>query len=588
MKSDRPGIRFQANGSSRLEIWCVEKLKCAKLNVAFDGVDVSRAPQHSHDLFDARVVSQRAGDGRSISTIKHWLSVCKSSHPKCSTWASLRGARNRHLPTRVLDVGDTKANRVKLYIPADSDTSEYIALSYCWGRSGNPYYTDQANLQRHISEGIELSSLPLTLRDTIELTRQLGVKYLWIDALCIIQKDRDDWIHEASLMSAVYSQALFCISADASADTSSGIFLDRSARHGTSVALPWPLEDPNDGLGPMVLHITPDFRSFKDEILTSPLAKRGWTFQERALSARIIHFGSELCYWECKEACIGENEEIGKYSVQDGFFNLKDMLLTSSESSKPKLHDKWAWVISQFSSRQLTNASDSFAALEGVATMFGDKNKLGKYYCGLWGDEFLRHLLWSSDRTSSGSLHDKPAVYRAPSWSWAAVQGPVTNPAIEIFFKFSPAGIEMTEELGSAGLLSHKILKIRQIKVETEGRTGFGPVIEALLQVTGSFYPIKIGAQLSKGIFTINLADDRAVGVATWDIDEVPDGSVPYWLSPVMQRKESQGGWEVSECLVLCASSINYGGELTFERVGKGKATNFWTNTAIFYDFTIL
>ncbi|KAF2705781.1 HET-domain-containing protein, partial [Pleomassaria siparia CBS 279.74] len=355
--------------------------------------------------------------------IRHWLSVCKTSHTKCSAW-SIRKPGSRHLPTRILDLENTNASRVKLHVPDDSDTSDYVALSYCWGRSGNPYYTDQSNLQRHISEGIEVSSLPKTLQDSIELTRRLGVKYLWIDALCIVQKDREDWMQEASLMGAVYSQALFTISADASVDTSSGIFLERSARHGISAVLPWPLEDPNDGLGPMALHVAPKFQSFKHEILSSPLAQRGWTFQERALSARVIHFGSELCYWECKEACIGENEEIGKYSVQDGFFHLKDMLLvapTSTEPSTPKLHDKWAWVVSQFSSRQLTNPSDIFAALEGVATMFTGKNKLGRYYCGLWEDELLRHLLWSSDRTVAGSAHARPAAYRAPSWSWAAV-----------------------------------------------------------------------------------------------------------------------------------------------------------------------
>jgi hypothetical protein len=483
-------------------------------------------------------------------------------------------------------------SKVKIYIPSDSDTSDYVALSYCWGRSGNPYYTDRSNLERHISDGIELSSLPQTLRDAIELTRKLGLKYLWIDALCIVQKDRDDWIHEASSMGTVYARALFTISADASPDTSTGLFLDRSTCHGISATLPWPLKDPDDGLGPMTLQITPDFRSFKEEISASPLAGRGWTFQERALSSRIIHFGSELCYWECKEACIGENEEIGKYSVQDGFFHLKDMLLTSSpllpEISAAKLHDKWAWVISQFSSRQLTNGSDAFAALEGVATMFGEKNKLGKYYCGLWENEFLRHLLWSSDRTDSNVSHNRPAAYRAPSWSWAAIQGPVKNPAIEIFFRYSRAGVEMTEELGSDGLLSSKVLHVRQVKVETEGQTDFGPVIEAILRVTGIFCPVKIGTSLSKGVFTINLADGSVVGAAIWDIDKVPDGSIPYWICPVMQRQKTEDGWAVSECLIIRTSNVNYGGELTFERVGKCRATNFWANRVVAQDFTIL
>jgi len=184
--------------------------------------------------------------------------------------------------------------------------------------------------------------------------------------------------------------------------------------------------------------------------------------------------------------------------------------------------------------------------------------------------------------------HDRPAAYRAPSWSWVAVQGPVKNLAIEIFSNYLCGRIEMTEELGSDGLLSSKILHVRQVKVETEGQTSFGPVIEAILRVTGIFYPIKIGISLSKGIFTINLADGSVVGAAIWDIDKGPDGGVPYWICPVMQRQKTEDGCAVSECLIVRTSSVNYGGELTFERVGKGRATNFWLNRVVAQDFTIL
>ena len=419
----------------------------------------------------------------------------------------------------------------------------------------------------------------------------LGVRYLWIDALCIVQNDREDWVHEASLMGIVYSQALFTISADASKDTSTGILLKRSSRHNTSVALPWPLDEPEDGLGPMSLHVIPDFKNFKEELAISPLAQRGWTFQERALSARIVHFGSELCYWECKEACIGENEEIGKYSIQDEFFHLKDMFLSfdsTIEIPTSKLHDKWAWVMSHFSSRQLTKGSDFFPALEGVASLFANKNKLGNYLCGLWEDEFLRHLLWLSDHSLSGSTRNRSTAFRAPSWSWAAIEGPVHNPAIKIPLQISRGCTIITEELGYDGLLSHEVLKIRQVRVETEGSTNLGPVIEAIIQATGIFHSIKVGLQFGKGVFGLELVDRRVVGIVIWDTDLVPDRSVPYWVCPVMQRKDSENGQVLFECLVIRASGVNYSGELTFERVGKGRMTNVWGEHPVLHDFTIV
>ncbi|KAF2871135.1 heterokaryon incompatibility protein-domain-containing protein [Massariosphaeria phaeospora] len=588
--AQREGIRWQAAGSERLEIWCVERKKTLKLRVGFDRNDVVRTA-YAGNNFHARVVSRCAGDEENIATLKHWLDVCRTGHDKCKSWA-LSQSQGRRLPTRVLDVGESSSDAVKLHVPADSDASNYIALSYCWGPSGNPYVTDRSNVDKHLATGIELGNLPVVLRDAVHLTRRLGMKYLWIDALCILQGDREDWIREASRMGAVYSNALLTISADASSETSTGLFLQRSARHGRSVLLPWPLTDPGDVHGLLNIHIMPWFRSFGDEMKTSPLAKRGWTFQERALSARILHFGTDMTYWECKEACIGEDVEIGTYSVQDGFFHLKTMLLPAALEEAvavSKLHDKWAWLVSQFSSRNLTQDGDVFAALEGIASIFGAKEKLGKYICGLWEHEFHRHLLWFSDRSSDSHLHHRPSAYRAPSWSWAAVRGPVKNPAIETFFRHSRAeGIAMTEDLGSDGLLSHKILQVRQVKAEVEGPSAFGPVVEALLKVTGIFHRIKLGPDLAKGVYAVEAAGKGVVGAVVWDVDEAADRSVPLWLCPVMQRQKVEDGWAVSDGLVLRAAGVNHGGELTFERVGKGRATNFWAERGVQQDFVIL
>lgn len=584
---DRGGIRFTAYGSSRLDVRCVEEQKYAQLNVAFDNADIYRAPTHAKGLFNARIASRQAGDARNVTTIKHWLELCKSTHTRCAAWAKGSIANKMRLPTRVIDVGDPGSNFVKLHIPDESEVADYVALSYCWGR-GNPYITKKSNLQQHLDGNIQLEHLPRTLQDAIVLTRKLEVRYIWIDALSIIQDSNEDWLHEASCMSTIYSNALCTIAASSSSDTSMGLFAPRSERHGASVTLPWPLEEPNDGGGPLALHVTPVFGSFKDEMAVSPLAKRGWTFQERALSARIVHFGSELCYWECKEACIGEDEEIGKYSVQDSFFHFKDMLLSSADIPVSKLHDKWAWAISQFSARQLTKSSDCFAALEGVAKIFSDRDRLGKYLCGLWETDFPRHLLWCSDRSQQDTTHTEPKAYRAPSWSWAAVEGPVKNSAIELFFRYSSAGIEMTDELGSDGLYSHKILHIRSVKVETEGPTSFGPVIEAIVHVKGIIYPVRRGGKLRRGEYTIETTDEHIVGSATWDIDHVPDKSTHLWICPVLQRQKIEDGWAVSDCLVLRAAEVNYDGELTFKRVAKGKTTNFWAKTVVIQDFTII
>ncbi|KAH8664816.1 heterokaryon incompatibility protein-domain-containing protein [Ilyonectria robusta] len=548
-KPSQPGVLFQASSSSRLEVWCAEAGKYAQLNVALDGDDIHRIPAHAKGLFDSRIVSSHAGDGRNVAIIRHWLSVCTSSHTNCPNWASSRRIGRRHLPTRVLDVGRVGDESIRLHLSLDSDTSDYIALSYCWGPRKNPIMTTRDSLSRHINTGINVSDLPETLRDAVHLTRLLNVKYLWIDALCIVQQDRDDWIREAAQMSSVYSQALLTIAADGAADTYAGLFRERSERHGTSVELPWPLEEPDDGAGPIKLHITPHFRSFKDEMGSTPLSKRGWTFQERALSARIVHFTPEMCYWECKDACIGEDEEIGKYNVQDGFFHLKDLLLPPDREralTKVRMHDKWAWVVEKYTHRQLTNAGDLFAALEGVAVVFAEKDILGKYCCGLWEDDFLRHLLWFSSRPEDGSQglpHRRPDQYRAPTWSWASIHGPVENPAIQIYFEFSSAGSEMTQQLGKDGLLSHVVLDVEAVSVEVEGSSGFGPVRSASLKAKGVLCPILLGRQVKRREYELVIDGGDVVGSAIWDVDDEPPVNLKLWICPVMQRQKVAAGW---------------------------------------------
>lgn len=329
------------------------------------------------------------------------------------------------MPTRVLDVGNAGDDLVRLHISSGGDTSDYITLSYCWGRSGNPIVTTADNLAMHIQDGIRVSALPATLRQAVELTRLLGIKYIWIDALCIIQHDVEDWTRESALMSSVYSQSLLTIAAAGAVDVKEGLFLKRSERHGSSVQLPWPEGQSDHGAGPVMLHITPSFRLFQVEIPQTPLSSRGWTFQERALSARVLHFTNEMCYWECKQSRIGEDDAHGRYSVLDEFYHLHGLLLPPSVEgllTRGLMHEKWAWVVEEYSCRQLTNANDIFPALEGLAIVFAEKRMIGEYYCGLWQDELPRQLLWYSRRGISchGSKevsHRRTETYRAPTLS---------------------------------------------------------------------------------------------------------------------------------------------------------------------------
>ncbi|KAK3377535.1 heterokaryon incompatibility protein-domain-containing protein [Podospora didyma] len=162
-------------------------------------------------------------DGSCISIIKGWMRTCIERHSTC------RASGPPSLPTRLLDAGDTSTDTSVVRLIASKSlplsTTSYIALSYCWG-TGAQLTTTLATLSTR-QEGIPIDTMPATHRDLVALARQLGVRYLWIDALCIIQDGALDWETEAASMFSVYRHAQLTVVAGAGDSCHSG-FLSRA------------------------------------------------------------------------------------------------------------------------------------------------------------------------------------------------------------------------------------------------------------------------------------------------------------------------------------------------------------------------
>jgi hypothetical protein len=130
------------------------------------------------------------------------------------------------IPTRLIEVGLSDED-VRLYIP-NNQKVQYAALSHCWG--GNiSLQTTTATLERHMKQ-IILGKSSQTSKDAIRVTRELGIKYIWIDSLCIIQDDNKDWELEASRMNQVYRNASITLSADAASNPFEGLFVPADRR----------------------------------------------------------------------------------------------------------------------------------------------------------------------------------------------------------------------------------------------------------------------------------------------------------------------------------------------------------------------
>lgn len=147
--------------------------------------------------------------------MKNWLNTCNREHQNCCSLLE-----HPTLPSRVLRI-DQSVNQIQLVSGSDQ-RGPYAALSYCWG-GHNPVTTTTKTLQAH-ERGISISSLPLLFQQTIEVALIMGLKYLWIDALCIVQDDLQEWEKEAAQMADVFSNTYITIVASAAFDPSASLF----------------------------------------------------------------------------------------------------------------------------------------------------------------------------------------------------------------------------------------------------------------------------------------------------------------------------------------------------------------------------
>ena len=236
--------------------------------------------------------------------LRGWLNWCNERHADCE---NPQAELVTVLPTRLLDVGnpgdqDHKADIVHLICGTDATTQQYVALSHCWGQIPEEekmmFCTTQGNINQR-QRGFSVSKLPKTFQDAITVTRGIGVRYLWIDSLCIIQygDDKADWQIESGLMERVFSQAYCTIAATAAVDSNAG-FLMRDLRVESVYA-----QDTSGN----EFYVSNDIDDFDEDVGKAKLNTRAWVMQEAVLSRRIIHFSANQVYWECGEGVYCEN-----------------------------------------------------------------------------------------------------------------------------------------------------------------------------------------------------------------------------------------------------------------------------------------
>ncbi|KAK3385940.1 heterokaryon incompatibility protein-domain-containing protein [Podospora didyma] len=363
---------------------------------------------------------------------KECLASCLANHESCRKRARLStiwSSDNSHIirdlavtdlmPRRLLQILPNDAGLLLVDLGEKADEFPFVALSYCWGPGGGNLMTTRDKLASWKTEGLTLDILPATFVDAVAVTRGLGFQHLWIDALCIVQDDAEDWKKEAPHMAVIYGNAVCTLHAVDSASAGAGLF-------------------PRD----------------LTTVVPGVLDTRAWTTQEMAISPRSLLFGKDGAKWECREAkatlspapteLTGLEKHVEGRGLKELFTFFRDWRspghIRDDEPSEQgymdldfgsaydldgylPFHHAWWDFVSLYTERNLTVESDRFLAMNGIAAIAQRWARVRNTW-GLWIDGLERELLWYVDNSLSGEVRAaRTSKWLAPSWSWASLKG---------------------------------------------------------------------------------------------------------------------------------------------------------------------
>lgn len=365
--------------------------------------------------FGRRTLNPKFNCPRTFAEVKRWLGECHSSHERCNN-CQLGPSKADVKPTYLINVTLDK-EVVFLQKTMMEASFKYAALSYRWG-SEQPHATTLKNREAYGKEGVSIQILPRTIRDAIIVCKELGLDFLWVDSMCIPQDSPADLERELAIMGAIYHNAYIVIAASSAQSCNEG-FLDKRPFQGQPISIPFG-ENGSVNLSRQSTSDSQDSQDFKDS--TQPLNSRAWAYQESFMARRLLAFHSREVVWSCCKSC-GDS---------GGFRNPNTFMFGRLSSSCRDKHVSlgefrdWGFVVEEYSRKTLTYDSDKLPALAGIAEIFNfGPEKGGDYMAGIFVQQFYQLIVWYMPHRGVGQCPARPAKWRAPSWSYMSIDGPI-------------------------------------------------------------------------------------------------------------------------------------------------------------------
>lgn len=428
-----------------------------------------------------RIVETGCLTERDIGFAKAWLANCDLDHPAChSTLFDTQtiDVANTPLPSRCIEIRDlgamnsegaSSSSRMTESVLWDwrlsetsGQTGQYIILSHRWNEATEAYKTTRSNYSRRLEdikhESPEMDLSPLFM-DVCRLANRFHIRYVWIDTICIIQDDANDWKRESAKMADYYQQAWLTICATITAPHG-GLITSMEAEDLPRVSrLPYRNKGgQQEGYFYVQCRHKDFIEAYKSSVTLSELLDRGWVHQEWTLSRRILTFSTLGIFLECQssdpQAVFGDMVSMmtqrpgfgvqGRTGLDIGSKSRREPWLPSEPVGIEKILDDWGTTIERFSALRLTKTSqDMLVAIAGVArevsraidswrdrtpeTRDKDACTIGhtrKYVCGIFMQYLWASLLWECTQLEDAT---RIKINGIPTWSWASIGGSKIN-----------------------------------------------------------------------------------------------------------------------------------------------------------------
>jgi len=516
-----------------------------------------------------------------VADVRRWMSTCESSHGCLQ--------KTPHpLPKRVIDVGSLTSPVVRM-IETSGELERYACLSHCWGNSRPACITTVETLERN-KRCIGWDLLPATFRDAIDFTRRLGLRFIWIDSICIIQNSPEDWQEQSALMASIYGGAYVTICATSASSDDGGCYLPSAPdpyRRGLTVQgfnskeyTVWVETHLKERHIPYWSEA-----NFEPNPQKFPLMTRGWTFQERLLSARLIHFTAGEVMWECCEqsSCQCPTNDMAQKvnAIDDDSLFLNSLWIkkrhvqaTTNDPHPSNSEDNWRYIATLYSALRLTFSKDKLPGLSGTATQMQSLRPDDRYLGGIWRSNALVDMQWVRETTSPHSRTKRPDKWRCPSWSWAAIDGNISYPfltvRLDLFCTIVDASVTLAGSDSTGELTSGHIILT-------------GPLVVATLTKMSESGEGAIESNKIETKFIVDCEDDFQEGTPgkLWIGDNLACLRLAGEIDPPYDLRSFPG--DFSLVLRFRIEGVD-GGPPTYERVGSiqahpaEKLDEYWYN----------